>query len=227
MLSALLIAVALLQDATPAPTATSAPARADSEPSLAPPPMQLAQWLHATQPLVVVAHVSHVSTVGLGTDVVQLSLESRVFLPGAAPREPLILLAHGGHSRKGQRGIYCLKPFKRGSRWELVERVLSDDADFDAKLDVLRSAVGLLRLPSRELRQAGAFELLVQNLARRDPWRQRWATDELEWLALAHQDVLVPARRQRLAVLAARIQDPELRARVETVAAQAANPRNP
>jgi hypothetical protein len=148
---------------------------------------------------IVEGEVASTVELSIGTAIVRFTV-TRTLLPleEALPRESLVLLAHRGEFRDGQRYLVLLQAFEGGDRFVALGRIASGERDYAAKRDVLAAFAAVDRIASETERLVRIRALLLDNLASAQSFTRWNALAELRSLAAFQVSAFTPADRARI-----------------------------
>ncbi|HEX5009026.1 MAG TPA: hypothetical protein VFY71_01400 [Planctomycetota bacterium] len=188
------------------------------------PPTQFGLQVLVNSPVVVVARTVEVRGVGPATELLKvrvlermrgLSIERDAELPVLAPR---------GLLRFGEENLLCLRPWRGGERYEIVQRVGADEAHYDERLSVVRRSIWLLEERDPMRRTDATLDFLLELLGTDKDWSRGYGLAELRWMAREQRWVFTAERTARLRAAGRASPRDDVRSGVDSVAALLRSP---
>ena len=204
----------------------AAAAQAGAPPPALPPvpPTQLGLQVLVNAPVVVVARTIEVRGAGPGSELLKVRVLERMRGLGLVRDSELSVLAPQGVLRFGEENLLCLRPWRSGERYEIVQRVGADEAHYDERLAVVRRTIWLLEERDPVRRVDATLDLLLELLGTDKDWSRGYALAELRWMAREQRWFFTPERTARLRAAGRVSPRDDVRSGVDSVAALLRSP---
>jgi len=194
-------------------------------PALPPmPPTQFGLQVLDASPVVIVARTVDVRGIGPGTELLKVRVLERMRGLGIERDAELSVLAPQGLLRFGEENLLCLRPWRGGERYEIVQRVGADEAHYDERLSVVRHTIWLLEERDPVRRTDATLDFLLELLGADKDWSRGYALAELRWMAREQRWFFTPERTARLRAAGRVSPRDDVRSGVDSVAALLRSP---